>query len=108
MDHKEVSRPSSNIDVIADYLRQHFSGCTIQVVEQPPIFVRFVLSNAVTGERFVLGVFWPTLGDRNNTPERMANKLKDEDIARFLRITREYIWDRNAKPTRHEGALVRR
>ena len=103
MDYKQVSRACRNIDVIARYLRQHFGDCTVQVVEQPPIFVRFLLSNAVTGERFVLGVFWPTLGDRNNTPERIANKMKDEDLAGNLRITREYIWDHNAKPTLHEG-----
>ena len=98
MDYNEVSRASRNIDVIAGYLHQHFGDCTVQVVEQPPIFVRFLLSNAVTGERFVLGVFWPALGDRNNTPERIANKMENEDLARNLRIAKEYIWDHNAKP----------
>ena len=96
MDYKEVSRASRNIDIIAGYLHQHFVDCTVQVVEQPPIFVRFLLSNRVTGERFVLGVFWPTLGDCSST-RAYCEQDKNEDFARNLRITGEYIWDHNAK-----------
>jgi hypothetical protein len=107
MDYKSVSRASRNIDIIAGYLHQHFGDCTVQVVEQPPVFVRFIVSNLVTGERLVLGVLWPTLGAVDNTPDLLANKMNDQDLARNLRITRNYIWDHSAKPTLHDGVLAK-
>jgi hypothetical protein len=92
MDEQEILRTSRNISVIIGYLRTHLEGFVIRVEEQPPSRIVFSLTSLTSGERLTLAVLWPALGDKNNTPDLIQQKMNNSDIARRLRDEKTYFW----------------
>ena len=98
MDENEIIRASRNIPVIIGYLRRHFQGFVIRVEEQPPSRVVFSLTDLSSGERLTLGVLWPALGDRDNTPNLIEKQMSESDIAGRLKDKKNYFWSVGAPP----------
>ena len=98
MDEHEITRASSNIAVIINYLRRHFGDFVIRVEERPPSRVVFILTDLSSGERLTLGVLWPALGDRNSTSDLIQQKMNDSDIAGRLRNKKNYLWTVDTAP----------
>jgi len=92
MDDEEIARASSNVTLIGDYLRRHFTDFLYVVEERPPMNVVFHLTDPTSSERLSLVVVWPTLGGCGQTPAFVEKRMADDDLAGRLRHSRDYLW----------------
>jgi len=92
MEDEEIARASSNVTLIGEYLRRHFTDFLFELKEKPPIHVVFHLTDPTTPERLTLSVVWPTLGSCDKTPAFIVKRMTDDDLAGRLRNSRDYLW----------------